>query len=283
MDPQKPIAVSTGMTVLTTAATASAAVGIHSMTSTGGGGEAEHEQLAPVSALAHRYVGAPYTTRQVDLSPESVPYRLVGVVDGTTLTFDPPIAGVPSTVGLGQVADFESQAPFLVQSQDAQHPFYFAEMMAGGKVTKYVRPGATDPPPPGSWTLAKGLGDEDFVTLVPPAQFLNSYVFYTDPTFATTTLTLIRAKGQTGFQDVTVECLGTVKGWRPVGSGGEFEVSDFDLVRFFKPVGSCLYGGLQRASSPAPFGILVWGTDLWSSYGYAGGGNLATLNNVVIP
>jgi hypothetical protein len=30
--------------------------------------------------------------------PESVPYRLVGAVDGTTLVFDPPISGVPATL-----------------------------------------------------------------------------------------------------------------------------------------------------------------------------------------
>ena len=38
-------------------------------------------------------------------------------------------------------------------------------------------------------TEPKACGDEDFVPLIPPTQFLSEYVFFTDPTYSTTTST----------------------------------------------------------------------------------------------
>ena len=63
-----------------------------------------------------------------------------------------------------------------------------------------------------------GLGDEEWVSLLSPKQFQDRYIFFTDPTYGTTNLVIIRSKGETGFADVTVECLGVVGGWVPVGS-----------------------------------------------------------------
>jgi hypothetical protein len=41
--------------------------------------------------------------------------------------------------------------------------------------------------------------------------------------------------------------------------------------------------GPHTASSAGPFGLMVWGLDSASSYGYPAGGNIATINTVVVP
>src|SRR5262249_575827 len=93
------------------------------------GGEETHGQIPPVSALGTEYVAAPYATRRADLAPEAIPYRFVGAVDGTQLTYDPPITGAPTSLDLGQVADFTVTGPFHAQSQDDKHPFAAAQIM----------------------------------------------------------------------------------------------------------------------------------------------------------
>jgi hypothetical protein len=250
---------------------------LSSATSTGGGCDSEHELVPPVSAWGREYVGIPYATRRADLQPESIPYRIVGAVDGTILSFDPAAPAVPVALSQGQVVDFEATSAFVVSSQDDQHPFWIAQQMPGCMVTSGSRPG-TDP----DASLGDCLGDEDDVGMIPPAQWLSRYVFFTDPTYATTNLALARANTPSGFPDVTVDCVGTVSGWQPVGASGNYEVTNIDLVRATTPVGSC-QNGPHVATSDGLFTIVVWGLDSYSSYSYPAGGNFKSINTVVVP
>lgn len=236
----------------------------------GPGGEGAHQQILPVEALGSSYVAAPYTTRRADLAPESIPYRLVGAVDGTVLTFDPPVPG-PSTLDRGEVFDFETALAFRALSQDALHPFALAQEMTTANLPGGSRPGADDS------RFGPQLGDEEFVITFPQAQFLSRYVFFTDPTYFTTNLALTRTRVPgAAFADVTVDCLGVVSGWQPVGAGGDTEVATVDLVRTGVGVGACT-NGRHVASSSAPFGVVVWGTDAYASYAYPAGGNAQVL------
>ncbi|MGZ3454648.1 MAG: IgGFc-binding protein [Polyangiales bacterium] len=239
------------------------------------GGESTHQQILPVRALASEYVAAPYDTRRADLKPEAIHYRLVGSVDGTTLTFDPPITGAPTALDRGSVGDLVATGPFRVTSQDAMHPFAAAQIMDTANVPGGSRPGATAP------GYAPALGDEEMVTMLPPAQFLSKYVFFTDPAYATTSLAVTRVKTSAGFQDVNIDCLGKIGGWAPVGSSGNYEVTTVDLVRADVGVGTCL-NGRHVASSSGPFGIVVWGLDSYSSYAYPAGGNAAELSTITV-
>jgi hypothetical protein len=240
-----------------------------SATSTGGGCDSDHAQIPPVSALGHEYAPAPYTTRRNDGIEESLPYRIVGMVTGTTLTFDPPIPGAPAALGLGQTVDFEATGAFVVKSQDDKHPFYVGQMMTGCNVTGGSSTGC--------------LGDEDYDNVMPPAQFLSSYVFFTDPTYATTTLTFVRVRGKAGFQDVKLDCLaGPLSGWKPMGASATYEWTTVDLVRNGVGNGDCT-NGPHSVKSSAPFGLTVWGLDDAASYGYPAGTNVAPINSVVIP
>ena len=252
---------------------------LSSSTSSGGGCDSDHQLVPPVQALGNEYAVASYLTRRADLQDEAVLYRIVGAVDGTTLTYEPSVSGAPTTLNKGQVVKFEATSSFTVKSQDDKHPFYVGQAMPGCQVQSGSRGGITQPPPFG---LDNCLGDEDYVVVLPPAQYLSRYVFFTDPTYATTNLVITRKKVAGGFKDVTVDCLGTVTGWKPIGSSGEYEMTTIDLVRGNAPNGSCSNGG-QVAESDAPFGITVWGLDVFASYAYPAGGNVAAINAVVVP
>jgi hypothetical protein len=242
-----------------------------SNTSSGGGCDSGHQQIPPVSALGSEYVAPPYATRRADLQPESIPYRIVGAVAGTTLTYAPPVTGAPTTLTAGQVAEFETSAAFVVTSQDAMHPFYVGQYMTGCQVTSGSRPGD-----PGGC-----LDDEEFVNVLPPAQWLSSYVFFTDPTYSTTNLVFVREADATGtFHDVSVDCLGTLTGWKPVASGTKYQITNADLQRI-TPVMSCT-NGRHTATSGGAFTIMVWGLADAASYAYPAGGNVGKINPVVV-
>jgi hypothetical protein len=71
-----------------------------------GASDNAHQQIPPIRALGSEYVGAPFRSRIA--IPESVPYRFVGLVDGTTLSYDPPQPSAPVSLDEGAVADFEA-------------------------------------------------------------------------------------------------------------------------------------------------------------------------------
>jgi hypothetical protein len=240
------------------------------------GGESTHQQILPIDALSNVYVAAPYETRRRDLSPEPIPYRLVGAVDGTMLTFDPPVAGAPTRLDRGTVVDFVTTLPFVVSSQDDRHPFAAAQLMTTANQPGGSRTGATAP------GYGPALGDEEFVVMFPPAQFLSRYVFFTDPAYATTNLAIVRVRTTSGFRPVNVDCLGEISGFRPVGSSGRYEVATVDLVRADMGVRGCT-NGRHVAWSEGPFGVVVWGLDSYSSYAYPAGGNAATLVDLPAP
>jgi hypothetical protein len=250
-----------------------------SKTSSGGGCDSGHQEIPPVSALGYEYVAPPYATRMASMAPESIVYRVVGTVAGTTLTYSTPITGAPPTLGVGQVVEFETTAAFTMTSQDAAHPFYLGQYMSGCMVNGGSRSGTGSTCPGGADCTC--LGDEEYVNILPPAQWLSSYVFFTDPTYSTTNLVVMRQADANGqFADVTVDCLGTLAGWQPVGSGGQYEVTNADIQRV-TAVGTCT-NGRHTASSSGPFNIMVWGLDTFASYAYPAGGNVGKINQVVV-
>ncbi len=268
--------------------------------------DAAQQMLPPVEALGNEYVGVRYRSRVTNYhysgpSEESVPWRIVGVVDGTTLTFDPPVAGAPSSVNARQLIEFNAPGPFVVTSQDSNHPFYFAQYMTGGFPF-----GPVEGTPPDD--IGGGEGDPEFVNVITPSQYLSRYTFFTDPTYPETNLVVTRVKDASlGFPNVSLDCAGTLSGWTNIGSSGKYQFTRVDLSRDnFVGVGGCNNGVHTivanfdgNPASPTPFfGVTVWGwgsgrtysgTDeanpastRWVSYGYPAGANITTLNNVVL-
>jgi IgGFc binding protein len=246
--------------------------------------DSAHQQIPPVKALGHEYVAVRYRNR-FDEQEESPPWRLVGAADGTTLTWDPaPPAGAPTALSLGEVAEFWAPGPFVVKSQDLDHPFYMSAHMTGA--------GPISP-------FADYRGDPEFVNVIPPAQYLSAYTFFTDPTYPETNLVVIRKRTESGFHDVSLDCAGTLGGWQAIG-GGDYEFARFDLVRGnFEKQGDC-DNGRHEMKSEAPFGLAIWG---WGSaatggtfgmegggfysqtvsYAYPAGASIQPINTVVVP
>jgi hypothetical protein len=197
------------------------------------------------------------------------------------LTFDPAVSGAPTSLIEGQVVDFEAKGGFVVKSQDTQHPFFIAQMMTGCFVTGGSRDDCSAAAEQQFGSCC--LGDEEFVVQVAPAQFLDKYVFFTDPTYPTTNLVFTRTKTANGFQDVTLDCAGgPLTGWKTIDSAGKYQFTNIDLVRKSVKNGQC-DNGPHVATSTGPFGVMVWGVDHASSYAYPAGGNVAPINTIILP
>jgi hypothetical protein len=71
-------------------------------------------------------------------------------------------------------------------------------------------------------------GDPEFVNMVPPQQWLPSYTFLTDWSYKHTHLVFVRPQGaDQSFKAVTLDCLGAVGGWKPVGTGSNSSLRDW--------------------------------------------------------
>jgi hypothetical protein len=249
--------------------------------------DSAQQQIPPVKALGNEYVGVSYRPRNAGAETK-IPWRIVGTVNETKLSWEVPEgspvpAGVPEEIGLGTIVDFEHPGGFVVRSQDPGHPFFLSAYMTGGE-------------------LWNDEGDPDWVNVIPPAQFLDNYVLFSDPTYPETNLVVIRTKSKIkteGFKDVTLDCLGpgpgpgALTGWKPLGGDPSnpdshlYEYTRVDLVTGnFQGVDNCS-NGRREMSSALPFGVTVWG---WGSnaaqgtqlvsYAYPAGASVQPINEV---
>ncbi len=229
-------------------------------------GDHGEQMIAPVRALGYEYIAAGHPDRK-PVSEQRI-YRIFGAVDGTALTYDPPNVG-PASIQLGQWIEIRSATPFTVRSQDQDHPFLMFTYMSGAGEQGE-----------GGW------GDADFVRLVPPQQYMKHYVFFADPTYPFTGLTVVRKRKDGAFHDVKLACMGTLTGWQPVGSG-DYEITTVKLVDHFAGQGGC-NNGVNVMDSEAGFGVWVWGWGSedtntgWVSYGYPAGEGVLPINDVII-
>ncbi|MCB9751641.1 MAG: hypothetical protein H6713_16840 [Myxococcales bacterium] len=225
------------------------------------------QMIPPVRALGSEYVGVMHQPR-VD---EDSFWRIVGAVDGTQLTWSDNVGG-PSTLDQGELVEFITGDAFVVSSQDDDHPFMLFNVMSGN-----------------GWIADNsGYGDPDFVLSYPPGQYGNRYVFFADPTYPETSLTVVRMMDGGDFHDVELDCAGTIGGWQAVGDFYEWTRVQL-ITGDFQPVGGCTTGR-HEMSSDGPFGVWVWG---WGtpesqiptinvSYGYPGGMNVELINDVIV-
>ncbi|MDB4982099.1 MAG: hypothetical protein JWM82_2851 [Myxococcales bacterium] len=232
--------------------------------------DAASQQLPAVSQWGNEYVGVRYRSRSGKAAGdgESVPWRVIAAVDGTVLTYDPePPPKAPASLAGGEAATFWTGRPFTVRSQDNAHPIFMSAFMTGG--ADYL-----------------GLGDPEFVNVVPSDQYLDHYVFFADVTYKETSLVLVRRKTKDGFKDVTLDCAGVIPDWQPVGASGDFEYTRVDLSVGGAPAksgkGECSLGG-HEMSSDGPFTATVWGWDNYASYAYPTGTGIRPLNDFTFP
>ena len=221
--------------------------------------DAAQQQIPPVSQWGHEYAMVPHRGRSG--TPESVPWRIVGGASGTILTYDPQApAGAPTAIGAGEVARFWTSTPFVMRSQDSEHPFYAAAYMTGA--TKV------------SDTFVEG--DPEFVNVIATEQYLDRYVFFVDYTFDNNWLAVVRRRSGGVFEDVTIDCAGPITGWQNIDAAGQLQYANVALTSGNQPVsygdgGKSCGPGRREATSKGPFSVTVWGTAYFSSYAYPAG------------
>jgi hypothetical protein len=239
-------------------------------------GDRVHAQVLPITSLGTEYPAVPYRNRVAE-QEENPPWRLVGVVDGTKLEYQPSKPkNAPDTISQGEVVTFrfkgtaggEAPYPFVVRSQDKDHPFYFWAYMTGG-------------------AAYAGVGDPEWVPVIATQQYLNSYLFTTNPTYPDTSLVVVREKVKGELKDVKLGCAGTLAGWQPFVAGSNLEFTRVDLVRDdFTSQKGC-QNGQQTMTSDGPFGATVWGwgtdTYTYASYAMPAGMGARPLNGLVVP
>ncbi len=245
-----------------------------------------HQQIPAFSAWGREYAAVPHRSR-VSTREEAVPWQIIGAVDGTVLSYEPrppaPLAKfpapAPTALAAGQTEVFWTADPFVVRSQDADHPFYLAAFMAGAD---FVTADQT--------AEEKGAGDPEWVNVVPTEQYLDAYTFLTDPTYPETSLVVVRKPGPDGqLADVTLACAGApLTGWTALG---RYQYTRVDLVRgrFQSVIPGCS-NGRHRIASTAPFALTVWGWGnrqvagtTYVSYAYPAGAALAIVNTARPP
>jgi IgGFc binding protein len=241
------------------------------------------QQIPPVSQWGREYALVPWRPRAAagtgtTTARETLPWRFVGAKNGTKLTYDPARpGGAPETLEAGQVVTFVASELVTVRAQDDKHPFYAGMFMTGGIRIANQTPNA-----------GPAIGDPDFVNVVPSEQFLDHYIFFVDHTYPESTLTLVRRKTETGFKPVTLDCAGEITDWQPLGLSGEYEYAWVYLTKASQPQrfgdgGTTCGYGRREAQSDGPFSVYVWGTDVYASYGYAGGMGSRPLSDVKGP
>jgi hypothetical protein len=249
-----------------------------------------HQQIPPVKLLGHEYVAVRYRNRYLPGPPpmppypkdERPPWRYVGVVNGTQLTYDPPQPSAPTTLEGGDSVEWHTlywkmpppdpnanAVPFVVRSQDANHPFLFGAHMTGNQ--EYAT-----------------FGGPEYVNVVPSEQFLKNYGFFTEPSYPNTELVFIRKLGaDMKYHDVTLDCAGTISNWTTIGSS-QYQYARFELVMNGMGQGMC-ENGRHDASSDAPFGLTIWGWDkgdvllTGASYAFVAGQGGQAINTVIVP
>ncbi len=232
-------------------------------------GDSSQTALFPVRSWGTEYAVVPHRSRRPKDLPEDYLHRITGAVDDTVLTYDPiaPV-GAPTTISAGESVTFWTQEPFVVNSQDREHPFAAYSYMTGAQ---YAVPGGDN-------------GDPEFMTVIPTEQYLGRYVFWIDPIYANAHLVVVRVRDDgKDFKPVTLDCAGELDDWKPIGTSGKYEYTRPWIKNKGTPQkyanGTC-NGGRREMTSDGPFAVTVWSTGSFSSYGYPGGAGLRELNAV---
>jgi len=206
-------------------------------------------QVAPPWAWANEYAAVRPRDRY-NGTPEVFEWRLIAAVDGTMFQYEPsPPSGAPTSLQKGQLATFFASGPFVVRSQDDQHPFYASGTMTGSYYT-----GKIDPDRRGGPAISQ---------LVSARDFASSYTFFAPSLYPETDLVVVRAAQNGTFEDVTLDCAGKLGGWTPLGS---YEYTRVALSRGnYQPQmysGGTCDNGVHRITSKGRFGATLWG---WGS------------------
>ena len=194
-------------------------------------------QLAPLQTWGRDYV----TTPMIDTgSPRPNLIRVVAAFDATSVTLDPPQAGVGTvTLAAGEWVEALSESPVHITGSRA---IQVSQYLLG---QNYTEPAAA-------------RGDPAMTVLVPREQWRLDYVFATPSSYNAST------NGQS-YVLIT----------RPAGL--EIRLDGSPISASWSPVGALevgivpLEGGTHRLEGADSFGVIVYGMGTYTSYAYPAG------------
>jgi hypothetical protein len=166
--------------------------------------------------------------------------RIIATQPNTTLEYDPPVAGAPTTIA--NAGDFVQIARNATSfSVTASHKVMVAQYMQGS-------------------TTGGNTGDPAMSLAVPVEQFRSEYLFHAPTNYETNYIDIIAEAGAA----ITLD-------GQPVGNFQPIGTSGFQLARV-TPLGNGPLGdGNHAITGTAPFGIQVYGYGMDTSYWYPGG------------
>jgi hypothetical protein len=202
------------------------------------------ESMFPIETLSTDYLITAPAVPAIPAGKARV-VRIIATQPNTTLTYDPPIAGAPSSIAaIGGFVELSQQAgDFAIR---ADHKILVSETMLGQEA-------------------GGGTGDPAQTIAVPVDQYRTEYLFHAPTNYE---VNYVNVTAPTGAQ-VTLDGA-PATGFAPIGASG------YSAARV--QLGAGIGGnGDHTASSNEPFGISVYGYGQYTSYWYPGGLDLENI------
>ncbi len=234
------------------------------------------QQMPPIQSWGWTYVAA-FPPRRAS---ENTLWRVIAAVDNTRINFD-PLDQYNTVLSGGEMLEIDTDQSFLVYATsnapdpEEDPPILVVNYLKGAEQTA-SESGVS------IWDLGTLRGDPAMILSVPVEQYLNSYVFLADPSYAYNYVVVVRTEPG---QLIHLDCLDPIPEDMFEQITGEFARAAVTLkAQDDSAHGSCqqVVDGVHNIWSEQPFGIWVYGYYSDTSYGYPGGMNLEQINEVVI-
>ena len=207
------------------------------------------ETVMPAETLGKDYVVNQPTGPNGNAVGQEV--RLIGNVDGTTLTFTPAVGGAPSTINAGQVIDL------WIVSQDFEvKGSHEVIVQTGMQSADHVDP-STQPP--------NQKGDPSLSAAIATAQYRLKYVFLAPDDYPVNYADVVAPMGANLMLD----------GAAVTQTASAIAGTNWGVIRI--PLQSGAAMGAHVITSDQPIGIQVVGYGSYTSYQYPAGLNLSLI------
>lgn len=204
------------------------------------------ETLMPTETLGKKYIVTPPSGPATQSNVKHT-VRIVGNVDGTTLTFTPAMSGVKTSINAGEVIEIDSSGVnFLVEGD---HEFAIVTVQKSAQIV--------DP----TTTAIEQKGDPSLSAAVAVEQYRKNYVFLAPDDYDKSFVDIVLPTGA----NITLDGVPLAGSPTAIGSTG------YQLLRVTL---SNSGGGIHTLDSDVPIGIQVIGYGKFTSYQYPGGLNL---------
>jgi len=235
------------------------------------------EMMPSVNSWGQQYVAAVPPQR----ASENAYWRIITAVDQTHIAVL-PYSQYDRVLNRGEVLEIDELGSFVVTAtadtpdpMAEPRPIMVVNYLKGSEQT--AADSDTD-----IETLGNLRGDPAMTLSVPVEQYLDSYLFLSDPSYAYNYVVIVRTDSS---QPIHLDCWDPIpeSAFTPISSGFSRALVTLGHETPGSTDGNCEgWGNVHSIWSAAPFGIWVYGYFADTSYGYPGGMNFRQINDLVI-